>query len=212
MQLWMFLHSLRSAQLSCMLRAYAVLQRCLSSLISSAHYPAWKRYGQPLAFVATPHICQHAVDRWQAPQNLVPHVHHTCTLYSPSPQGLDEQQASNYLTGRKDIVYKPSALFPTSAASSGRCLWQVDIAVVTKTVTVRHNTSLTSPAVLAAALNEIHLDASLTSMRQQQSMNRSWAVPWHGSVLCSFPHLHNDVARTLHRMVCIPCLQCSMVW
>ena len=44
---------------------------------------------------------------------------------------------------------------------------QVDVAVVTKAVTVQHAPALTAPATLVAALNEAQLGASLTFPRQQ---------------------------------------------
>jgi hypothetical protein len=45
-------------------------------------------------------------------------------------------------------------------------LLQVDVAVVTRTVVVRHAPSLTCPATLVAALNAAKLGASLTFPRQ----------------------------------------------
>lgn len=44
---------------------------------------------------------------------------------------------------------------------------QVEVAVVTKAVTVWHAPALVCPATLVAALNEAHLEASLTFPRQQ---------------------------------------------
>jgi hypothetical protein len=56
---------------------------------------------------------------------------------------------------------------------------QVDVAVVTKTVTVHHSSAAVSPAMLVAALNDAHLDASLSSARQQLTVKRSWVPPPH---------------------------------
>ncbi len=54
---------------------------------------------------------------------------------------------------------------------------QVDIAVVTKTVTVLHAPALTSAPALVAALNAAHLDASLTDARRPAAAKRSWVPP-----------------------------------
>eukprot|EP00889_Picochlorum_renovo_P004903 jgi/Picre1/31933/NNA_007281.t1 len=56
---------------------------------------------------------------------------------------------------------------------------QVEVAVVTKTVTVRHVEGLASPAAMVAALNEARMDASLTFPRKQVQGARSWLPPWH---------------------------------
>lgn len=56
---------------------------------------------------------------------------------------------------------------------------QVTVAVVTKTVTVRHSPAEISPGALVAALNAVHLDASLTSARKQGVVKRSWLPPWN---------------------------------
>jgi Cd2+/Zn2+-exporting ATPase len=55
----------------------------------------------------------------------------------------------------------------------------VEVAVVTKTVTVHHFPSLASPAAMVAALNEARLGASLTFPRRQAAGRRSWAPPAH---------------------------------
>ena len=56
---------------------------------------------------------------------------------------------------------------------------QVEVAVVTKTVTVRHVDGLASPAAMVAALNEARMDASLTFPRTQIHGARSWLPPWY---------------------------------
>lgn len=56
---------------------------------------------------------------------------------------------------------------------------QVEVAVVTKTVTVRHVEGLASPAAMVAALNKVRMDASLTFPRKQVQGARSWLPPWH---------------------------------
>ena len=63
-----------------------------------------------------------------------------------------------------------------SASSHGSVL-QVDVAVVTKTVTVHHTSGLTAAPALVAALNAAHLDASLTAARQPAAVRRSWVPP-----------------------------------
>ena len=55
----------------------------------------------------------------------------------------------------------------------------VEVAVVTKTVTVRHEESETSAAAMVAALNEARMEASLTFPREQVHGARSWLPPWH---------------------------------
>lgn len=55
----------------------------------------------------------------------------------------------------------------------------VEVAVITKTVTVRHVDGFTSPAAMVAALNEARMDASLTFPRDQIRGARSWLPPWH---------------------------------
>ncbi len=47
---------------------------------------------------------------------------------------------------------------------------QVEVAVVTRTVLVRHAPALICPATLVAALNEAQLEASLTFPRHQASV------------------------------------------
>ncbi|GAB4817246.1 hypothetical protein N2152v2_004292 [Parachlorella kessleri] len=54
---------------------------------------------------------------------------------------------------------------------------QVEVAVVTRTVLVRHAPALICPATLVAALNEAQLEASLTFPRNQASGSRSWLPP-----------------------------------
>ena len=55
----------------------------------------------------------------------------------------------------------------------------VEVAVVTKTVTVRHAEYETSAAAMIAALNEARMEASLTFPREQVLGARSWLPPWH---------------------------------
>ena len=55
----------------------------------------------------------------------------------------------------------------------------VEVAVVTKTVTVSHNPAFATPAALVAALNEARLSASLTFPRLQTKGTRSWLPPWY---------------------------------
>lgn len=62
----------------------------------------------------------------------------------------------------------------------GWFLRQVEVAVVTKTVTVRHTTALV-PAAAVAALNEARLDASLQAPRQSMQPAGSWMPPWRGA-------------------------------
>ena len=56
---------------------------------------------------------------------------------------------------------------------------QVEVAVVTKMVTVRHTGALL-PAAAVAALNQARLDASLQAPRQQTKITGSWLTPWRG--------------------------------
>lgn len=56
---------------------------------------------------------------------------------------------------------------------------RVDVAVVTKTVTVRHLSGVISPGAIVAALDEARLGASLTFPRQQVKGHRSWMPPKH---------------------------------
>lgn len=56
---------------------------------------------------------------------------------------------------------------------------QVEVAVVTKMVTVRHTGALL-PAAAVAALNQARLDASLQAPRQQTKITGSWLPPWRG--------------------------------
>lgn len=56
---------------------------------------------------------------------------------------------------------------------------KVEVAVVTKTVTVYHLERLVSPAALVAALNECRMEASLTFPRKQAASRGSWLPPWH---------------------------------
>jgi hypothetical protein len=51
---------------------------------------------------------------------------------------------------------------------------QVKVAVVAKTVSVRHSPAAASPATLAAALNEARLEASLLPPRRLSPSMRSW--------------------------------------
>ena len=55
----------------------------------------------------------------------------------------------------------------------------VEVAVVTKSVTVRHVEHETSTAAMLSALNEARMEASLTFPRQQMLGARSWSPPWH---------------------------------
>jgi len=55
----------------------------------------------------------------------------------------------------------------------------VEVAVISKTVTVRHLPGATAPGALVAALNAAHLDASLTPVRRQGRTRRSWLPPWN---------------------------------
>lgn len=55
----------------------------------------------------------------------------------------------------------------------------VEVAVVTKTVTVQHWAALASPAAMVAALNEARLDASLAFPRERSRGKRSWLPPPH---------------------------------
>ena len=58
-------------------------------------------------------------------------------------------------------------------------LVQVSVAVVTQTVTVRHDPAQSSAAALAAALNAVRLDASLEAPREQPSARGRWVPPIH---------------------------------
>ena len=58
-----------------------------------------------------------------------------------------------------------------------RPVLQVDVAVVTKTVTVHHAPALTGAPALVAALNAAHLDASLVAARRPPAVKRSWVPP-----------------------------------
>ena len=55
----------------------------------------------------------------------------------------------------------------------------VEVAVVTKAVTVRHVEHETSAAAMLSALNEARMEASLTFPRKQVLGARSWSPPWH---------------------------------
>jgi Cd2+/Zn2+-exporting ATPase len=56
---------------------------------------------------------------------------------------------------------------------------KVEVAVVTKAVTVEYIANKTSPAAMVATLNEAKMDASLTFPRKQIQGARSWVPPWH---------------------------------
>lgn len=56
---------------------------------------------------------------------------------------------------------------------------KVEVAVVTKAVTVEYMANKTSPAAMVATLNEAKMDASLTFPRKQMQGARSWVPPWH---------------------------------
>jgi len=70
---------------------------------------------------------------------------------------------------------------PVVEAALGRMpgVARVQVAVVTKTVTVQHWPVLASPAAMVAALNEARLDASLTFPRARSRGKRSWLPPPH---------------------------------
>ena len=70
---------------------------------------------------------------------------------------------------------------PVVEAALGRIpgVLSVEVAVVTKTVTVTHFPALAAPATMVAALNEARLEASLTFPRRQSQEKRSWIPPWH---------------------------------
>ena len=55
----------------------------------------------------------------------------------------------------------------------------VEVAVVTKAVTVRHVEHEASAAAMLSALNEAQMEASLTFPRKQMLGARSWSPPWH---------------------------------
>lgn len=59
--------------------------------------------------------------------------------------------------------------------------WQVDTAVMLKTVTVLHNPCIVGADTLVAALNAARLDASLQAPRQQTTTRYSWIPPWNGA-------------------------------
>lgn len=56
---------------------------------------------------------------------------------------------------------------------------QVHVAVVTQTVTVRHDPAQSSAAALAAALNAVRLEASLEAPREQPNARGRWVPPIH---------------------------------
>ncbi len=53
------------------------------------------------------------------------------------------------------------------------------MAVVTQTVTVRHDPAQSSAAALAAALNAVRLEASLEAPREQPNARGRWIPPIH---------------------------------
>lgn len=78
-----------------------------------------------------------------------------------------------------------TVLTPTPTPHACRVLpcSQVDVAVVTKSVTVLHAPALTCPATLVAALNDAQLEASLTFPRQQVQVGAAL-----GAVVLAFGH------------------------
>ncbi|KAK9829953.1 hypothetical protein WJX72_008845 [[Myrmecia] bisecta] len=56
---------------------------------------------------------------------------------------------------------------------------KVEVAVMTKTVTVTHKASFISSAALVAALNGARLDASMQAPRRQGSSKGHWIPPWN---------------------------------
>ncbi|KAL4852632.1 Cadmium/zinc-transporting ATPase HMA2 [Chlorella vulgaris] len=69
----------------------------------------------------------------------------------------------------------------------------VEVAVMTQTVTVVHDAALTPPAALVAALNGAMLEASLAPPRTQAKVRTRWLPPWHvlaGAVLLLISLLH----------------------
>ncbi|KAL4854718.1 Cadmium/zinc-transporting ATPase HMA2 [Chlorella vulgaris] len=69
----------------------------------------------------------------------------------------------------------------------------VEVAVMTQTVTVVHDAALAPPAVLVAALNGAMLEASLAPPRTQAKVRTRWLPPWHvlaGAVLLLISLLH----------------------
>jgi hypothetical protein len=93
---------------------------------------------------------------------------------------------SNKYQGRTDLdaalALPGAALSPTHALVLAPP--QVKVAVVTKTVSVRHSPAAASAAMLVAALNEARLEASLLPPRQLQASARSW-VPCASTLLAA---------------------------
>lgn len=61
-------------------------------------------------------------------------------------------------------------------------VFQVDVAVITKTISVVYAPNKISPDKLVAALNEACLDASLTQPREHTGLKGGRWPSWHGKV------------------------------
>ncbi len=88
------------------------------------------------------------------------------------------------------LLFEATQHMHASHANDGLEL-QIDCVVPTRTVFVQHHAGLTSPAMLVAALNGAHLDASLAPPRSAKSKQGQWLPPWpgalHGHLICCLP-------------------------
>lgn len=68
-------------------------------------------------------------------------------------------------------------------AQEAAALWQVDVAVVTKTVIISHRPALISKQAMIATLNHAQLDASPQAPREQIKTKGRYIPPWNGAWL-----------------------------
>lgn len=128
----------------------------------------------------------------------------SCTLsncWNASPHGSgDEAKLPFFQRSKHDLyddvtttkIYCEGICCPMEVPLVEACVGKlhgvqsVEVAVVTKTVTVTHSASIASPAAMLAALNEAQLEASLTFPRKQILGKRSWIPPWHVLIATGF--------------------------
>lgn len=105
------------------------------------------------------------------------HSHEKCSLLHDDYEKSDDLKVTKIFAGGiccpMEVPVIESCLLKLDGVE------KVEVAVVTKTVTVHHVASLASPAAMVAALNESRMEASLTFPRQQVYHSRSWSPPWH---------------------------------
>lgn len=105
-----------------------------------------------------------------------PHAHEEIVLLDERYPKSDELKVTK--------IYAGGICCPMEVPVIESCLLKLDgvekveVAVVTKTITVSHIDSLASPAAMVAALNESRMEASLSFPRQQAAYHKSWSPPW----------------------------------